>query len=81
MLDQNNSNTIAHLTICRHGPLLKIASKIYNIILVKKSGWTKYDLTVTGELTICWCGPRQIIVSNSFFVSSENYFFGPNTFQ
>ena len=36
MLDQNDSNIIANLTICRHGPLLKIVSKIYCIILVKK---------------------------------------------
>ena len=48
----------AHLTICRHGPLLKIVSKIYLIVLVKKRGWTKFGLAMTGELTICGCGPR-----------------------
>ena len=53
---------IANLTICSYGPLLKIVSKTYYIILIKKSGWTKYDLTTTGELTICGCGPRLIIV-------------------
>ena len=46
---------IAHLAICRYGPLLKIVFKIYHIIFVKKSGETKYDLTMTGELTICGC--------------------------
>ena len=41
---------IAHLTFCMYGPLLKIGWKIYSIILVKKSGGTKYDLTMTGGL-------------------------------
>ena len=53
------------LMIYRHGPLLKIVSKIYLIILVKRSGWTKYDLTIRLERTICGCGPRLIIVSNN----------------
>ena len=35
MLDQTDSNMIAHLTNCRYGPLLKIESNIYYIILVK----------------------------------------------
>ena len=35
MLDQTDSNMIAHLTNCEHGPLLKIESNIYYIILVK----------------------------------------------
>ena len=63
---------IAYLAICRHGPLLKIVSKIYYHILVKNSGWTKYDLTTAGELTICLYGPRLIIVSNSYYVLSAS---------
>ena len=63
---------ITHLTICRHGPLLKIVSKIYYSILVIKRCWTKYDLTTTRELTICVCGPRLIIVSNSCYVLSAS---------
>ena len=59
---------ITHLTICRCGPLLKVVSKRYYIFFVKKSGWTKYDLTMTGELTICGRGPRLIIVSNCYYV-------------
>ena len=43
----------AYLTICMYGALLKFVSKLYCTILVKKSGWTKYDLTTTGELSIC----------------------------
>ena len=52
---------IAHLTNCRYGQLQQILSEIYYIILVKKM-WNKYDLTMTGELTICGCGPRLIII-------------------
>ena len=70
---------MAHLTICRYGPLLEIIFKIYYIILVKKSGWTKHDLTKTGELTIRGCGPRLIIVANSYYVLSASKLIGPNT--
>ena len=68
------------LTLCRYGPIVKIASKIYYIILVKKMGWTKYDLTLTVELTICGCGPRLMILSNCYFVLLGRKLVGPNTF-
>ena len=70
---------IAHLTICRDGTLLNIVSKINYIILVKKIGWTKYDLTMTGELNICGCGPRPIIVLNSYYVLLASKLVGQNT--
>ena len=57
----NDSNMFAHLTNCWYGPHLKIGSKIDYIILVKFL-FTKYYLTMTGELTICGSGPRLIIV-------------------
>ena len=75
MLDQNYFNMMAHLAICRHGPLLKIVSKTYYIILVKTSAFTKYDLA----LIISVCGPRLIIVSNSYYVLSASKLVGPNT--
>ena len=64
---------IAHLKICSYGPLLKIVSKIYYIIPVKKSGWTKYDLTTTGEFTIFGCVLRLMIVSNIRFLRQVNW--------
>ena len=70
---------LPHLMIYRHGPLLKILSKIYLIILVKRSGWAKYDLTIRLERTICGCGPRLIIVSNSYCVLSASILVWPNT--
>ena len=74
MLDQKRF----HLTNCRYVLLLKIISKINYIILVKKI-WTNYDLTMTGKLTICGCGPRLIIVSNSCYVLLARKLVGPNT--
>ena len=70
---------IAHLTICRHGPLLKIVSKIYYLILVKKSCWKNYHLTMTGEVTICGCGPHLIAELNSYYVLSVSELVGPTT--
>ena len=46
---------IAHLTIFRYWSLLKIVSKIYYFIHVKKRGWTKYDLTMKGEFNLGAC--------------------------
>ena len=69
---------IAHLTNSRYGPLLKIVSKIYYLILVKKRGWPKYNLIMMGELTICRYGPLLKIVQKIYYgiLVQKN---GPNT--
>ena len=43
--------------------------------------WTKYDLTMTGELTICGCGPRLITTPNTYYDLSASKLIGPNTYH
>ena len=70
----------AHFTLCWYGPLLKIASKIYDVTLVKKKWLDHIRVTYDGRVNHLWVwasSDNRVMLAITFYPASK--LFGQKT--